>query len=151
MSGCCSGAQRVTVEAGFYVQDGETCDRCGDTRAATRAAVAEAAGQLSPMGIVVELHDVELGRGEIARSNEVLVNGRPVEAWLGGSAIENDCPSCADLLGEPTCCRAVEIDGVVSEALSREAVTAAIMAAAGLSAARPGRAAVTLVTGAGCG
>jgi hypothetical protein len=151
MSGCCSGSARVKVEAAFYMQDGETCDRCGDTREATRAAVAEATGLLSPMGVVVELAERELGRSEIARSNEVLVNGRPVEEWLGGAATENDCPSCAELIGEPTCCRAVEIDGVVSEALGRETIVGAIMIAAGHAPARPGLLAVTIVTGAGCG
>ena len=151
MSGCCSGPTRVTVEAAFYMQEGETCERCGDTREATRAAVAEATGLLSPAGVVVVLAERELDRSGIAESNQVLVNGRPVEEWLGGSATESDCPSCADLIGEPTCCRAVEIDGLVSEALSRETIVGAIMTAAGHAPARPGRLAVTIVTGAGCG
>ena len=46
MSGCCSGPTQVTVEFDHLVVGGETCDRCGDTREAVRAAVADARAAL---------------------------------------------------------------------------------------------------------
>lgn len=160
MSGCCSGANRVSVVAEFLSVDGATCDRCGDTREATRAAVADAGGLLSPMGISIDLTERELDAASLGDSNRVLVNGLPAEEWLGGSAALSDCPSCADLIGADACCREIEVGGVRSEAVTREVVLDAIMAAAGLApvgapgaacCAGPAPIAVTVVTGAGCG
>lgn len=181
MSGCCSGPTQVTVEFDHLVVDGETCDRCGDTREAVRAAVADARAVLPASLVDLTLVERELPAGRLAESNRVLVNGRPAEEWLGGTSVMSDCPSCSDLVGESVCCREIEVGGVRTEAVGRDVVFDAIMAAAGLggaervdsdeaSAARsvredseegstrseggccaPGVAAVTLVTGPGCG
>ncbi len=166
MSGCCGGTRTVVVLTEYLTVDGDTCDRCGDTRDAARRAVSDAAGLLDAAGVEIELLERELGAERLGDSNRVLVNGRPAEEWLGGSASLSDCPSCAELIGEPACCREVEVGGVRTEAVSREIVLDAILAAAGLAPVGvPGAAccgdagtsptrsslAVTIVTGAGCG
>lgn len=182
MSGCCSGPTQVTVEFDHLVVGGETCDRCGDTREAVRAAVADARAALPASLVELVLVERELPAGRLAESNRVLVNGRLAEEWLGGTSVMSDCPSCGDLVGEPVCCREIEVGGVRTEAVGRDVVFDAIMAAAGLGAVAPAEdpsslssrtdraaeassepsavttaccapavAAVTLVTGPGCG
>ncbi len=159
MSGCCSPETRISVEVERVMIDGETCERCGSTWDAARAAVAAVVGELAGLGIAVDLHDRPLPADRVADSNRVLVNGRSAEAWLGATAVENDCPSCGDLLGEPTCCRAYEFDGEVAESLSAELIAQAIRRAAGIApttaagahtAAGPSLR-VTLVTSDACG
>jgi len=149
----------VLVEIEYLAVEGETCERCGDTRGAARQAVADARVLLGSRGLEVELVERPLDAARLADSNRVLVNGLPAEEWLGGSSAQSDCPSCADLIGAPACCREVEVGGVRTEAIPREVVFDAIMAAAGLApAGMPGEACcgarvphVTLVTGPGCG
>lgn len=165
MADCCKGTTRVRVEFEHLVVSGETCDRCDETREGVRAAVADARASLSGSAVALELVERTLDPSQLANSNRVLVNGRPAEEWLGGRSVTSDCPSCADLLGEPACCREIEVGGVRSQAVGRDVVFDAIMAAAGLAPAGvPGEACcggsaaavrpsltVTLVTGPGCG
>jgi hypothetical protein len=173
MSGCCSGPARIVVEFDYLSVDGNTCDRCGDTHDAVRAAVSDARAALPSSVAVIDYLECELTPGRLDDSNRVLVNGRPAEEWLGGVSVMSDCPSCSDLVGESVCC---------PEAVGRDVVFDAIMAAAGLAgeagsaglsslSSREDRAAeassrpaepasacctpvqptVTLVTGPGCG
>ena len=138
MGSCCSQPKQVHVELEYLVVDGETCDRCGDTREAVRAAVADARRALPPTLATLDLVERELTAAQLPDSNRVLVNGRPAEEWLGGHAVMSDCPSCGDLVGESVCCREVEVGGIRTEAVGRDVVFDAIMAAAGL-AGRTGR------------
>lgn len=134
MAGCCGGtSKRVTVEFEYLVVKGETCDRCGDSRAGVRAAVADALVMWPQLD--VKLVERELASDHLADSNRVLVNGMPAEEWLGGTSAISSCESCSDLLSTPVCCREVEVGGVRAEAISRELVLDAIMAAAGLAPA----------------
>lgn len=163
MGGCCGGANRVTVEFEYLVVEGATCDRCGDSREGVRAAVRDARAMLPTADI--EYIERELDSTQLADSNRVLVNGLPAEEWLGGSSAISSCPSCSDLLDAPVCCREVEVGGIHTEAISRELVLDAIMAAAGLAPAgvpganccpdglgnARGSIPVILVNGPGCG
>ena len=175
MADCCGGPTRVLVELEYLVVDGETCDRCGDTREGVRAAVADARAVLPGSAVTLELVERELDPTHLADSNRVLVNGHPAEEWLGGHSTISDCPSCAELIDGFACCREIEVGGVRTEAIGRDVVFDAIMAAAGLApvgvpgeaccAATPAASAcctsasgegivplaVTLVTAPGCG
>ncbi len=133
MSGCCSGPARIVVEFDYLTVGGDTCDRCGDTHDAVRTAVSDARAALPSSVAVIDYLERELSPGRIEDSNRVLVNGRPAEEWLGGVSVMSDCPSCGELVGEPVCCREVEVDGVRTEAVGRDVVFDAIMAAAGLA------------------
>lgn len=133
MSGCCSGPARIVVEFDYLTVGGDTCDRCGDTHDAVRAAVSDARSALPSSVAVIDYLERELTPGRLEDSNRVLVNGRPAEEWLGGVSVMSDCPSCGELVGEPVCCREVEVDGVRTEAVGRDVVFDAIMAAAGLA------------------
>ena len=162
MADCCGGPTRVLVELDYLVVEGETCDRCGDTREGVRAAVADARSMLPLDSVTLELVERELDPTRLADSNRVLVNGHPAEEWLGGHTVVSDCPSCSDLIGESACCREIEVGGVRTQAVGRDVVFDAIMAAAGLAPVGvPGEAccapaahaalAVTLVSAPGCG
>lgn len=161
MADCCGGGPtRVVVELEYLVVDGETCDRCGDTRSGVRMAVADARAALPAIDVVLE--ERELDPTHLADSNRVLVNGHPAEEWLGGTSLISECPSCSELIDGFACCREIEVGGVRTEAIGRDVVFDAIMAAAGLApvgvpgasccAPAPRQAlAVTLVTAPGCG
>ena len=164
MSGCCSGGSRVLVEVERLVLAGETCERCGDTWTAAQGAVASVQAELAGIGLSVDLIERPLPPERIGDSNRVLVSGRSVEDWLGGDVGMTDCPSCGELVGEPSCCRSYEIGGVASDALSAEDIARAIRIAAGLVpqsapvgvsasgfAAASGPVHITLVTSPECG
>lgn len=147
MGGCCEVKSPVLVECEFLVVDGETCERCTDTRQAARDAVEQARAR----GIQVDLVERELDAADVANSNRVLVNGMPAEQIVGGATGSSECPSCSDMLGESVCCREVEVGGVVSAAIPTGVIFDAILRAAGVSTAPAGSISVTIVIGEGCG
>lgn len=152
--GCCSPEREVAVEVKRLVVDGQTCERCGDAWDAALAAVRSVEGELAGYGARVRLIETQLPPERIAESNTVLVAGRPAEEWLGDAVrpAESDCPSCADLVGEPVCCRSYEAAGGEMEALSSEVIATAIRRAAGIPEPRPvGALRVTIVTTPECG
>ena len=102
----------------------------GETGANVRAAVEAMRPVLGAMGVRLELREVELAPGEIAHSNEVLVDGVPIETLVGGQAAVSDGPSSGDLVGEPGRCRTVAVGGQEYEALPGSMIAAAIMTAA---------------------
>lgn len=131
MSGCCSGARSVVIEASVLRVDGETCDRCNGTIDAVREATRQLEAELSPMNVRVSL--IEHDAGSVPESNVVLINGKPIEAWIGGERVETDCTSCGDLLGESTCCGAVSVGDEVHESFTEQHIREAALAALGLA------------------
>jgi hypothetical protein len=116
--------QRVTVGA-------ETCERCGDTGASVRRAAQRLREQLAPCGIAVELTEKALPPFAVTESNRVFFNGRSLEELLGAEVGQNHCQSCCELLGAPTDCRTLRLDGREYEALPEE-----LLVQAGLLAAK---------------
>ena len=120
----------LVVEWRRLAVGGETWERCGSTGANVRAAVEAMGPVLAAQGITLELREVELPPEEIAHSNEVLVDGTPIEELVGGTAAVSDCPSCGDLVGTPCSCRTVTVGGEEHEELPESLIAAAIMTAA---------------------
>jgi len=89
----------LVVEWRHLAVEGETCERCGETGANVRSAVEAMRPVLAAMGIPLELREVELPRGEIAHSNEILVDGIPIEVLVGGEISVSDCSSCGAVSG----------------------------------------------------
>ncbi|MHC1753276.1 DUF2703 domain-containing protein [Humidesulfovibrio sp.] len=112
------------------VVGGATCERCGDTGAAVRRAVATLAQELAPQGVVVRLEEKALPPFAVAESNRVFFNGAPLEELLGATAGMSHCQSCGELMGgrsqgQPqghTDCRTLIVDGREHEALSEELI-----------------------------
>ncbi|SNR98361.1 protein of unknown function [Humidesulfovibrio mexicanus] len=115
--------QRLTVGGG-------TCERCGDTGRSVREAAAELDRQLAPRGIAVRLEEKAVAPFAVAESNRVFLNGRALEDILGAEVLMNGCPSCGELLGAATDCRALRLEGRVYEALPAEFIVRAGLAEA---------------------
>jgi hypothetical protein len=127
----------LTIKWQRLVEGGETCPRCGDTGMEVRRAAETLGRALAPLGIDVVLEEAELGLEEFKRqpleSNRILIGGRPIEEWPGGTAGQSPC---CDVCG-PNDCRTLTVDGQTHEAIPADLVVrAGLLAAAGLTASR---------------
>ncbi|TCS71740.1 small redox-active disulfide protein 2 [Sulfuritortus calidifontis] len=120
----------LDIEWRHLVAHGNTCARCDDTGSALRQTLARLAAELAAAGIDVQFRETALGPEQLPESNLVLIDGRPLEDWLGARATETHCASCCELVGEAVCCRAIELNGTIyeaiPEALIRDAARAAL-------------------------
>lgn len=118
-------------------ESGETCDRCTATGEALHAAVAAIGPFLEAKGVGVEVRETLLPHSGLSESNTVLIDGLPLERWIGGArVVETECPSCAALTGKPqACCRALVTGTGVHEALTPAAIAAALLMASGVEGA----------------
>ncbi len=118
-------ARRLTIEWRHLDADGRTCDRCSDTGLSLRQAVEELRREWQLLGVEIVVRETKLGPEDVAQSNLLLFNGRPLEDLLQGArVVETDCPSCAGLIGSATCCRAIEFRGALFERVSAELIRA---------------------------
>ncbi len=106
---------------------GETCERCSGTIATIRQVLGDLRKKGRLAGIKVRVRETPLPPERIAESNEVLINGIPIEELLSAGVGETSCPSCASLTGQPSCCRAVELEGEVYEELSAPVIRRAVL------------------------
>src|SRR5512139_3482262 len=108
----------LVIEATFLRVDGETCDRCSDTQTAVRQAVQALEPALAALGVPVTLVEHDASTEDLVDSNTVVINGRPLEEWLGAERVSTECPSCGDLIGESACCSALSVSDRVHESLT---------------------------------
>jgi small redox-active disulfide protein 2 len=125
----------LTINWQRLVEGGATCPRCGDTGVQVRRAAETLGRALAPLGIEVVLEEAELKLEEFKRqplqSNRILIGGRPIEEWLGGTAGQSPC---CEVCG-PNDCRTLTVDGQTHEAIPADLVVrAGLLAAAGLTA-----------------
>ncbi|MFN4179497.1 MAG: DUF2703 domain-containing protein [Armatimonadota bacterium] len=110
--------------------DGETCHRCRETGKEVSKAVEILSLILSPLNIKVTLEEVEITLNEFAQnplmSNEIWLNGRLLEDWLGAKTTRTPC---CDVCGDEEC-RALEIDGQLQEVVAAELIVKAGLIAA---------------------
>jgi hypothetical protein len=100
----------VKIEWRRLVQDGVTCERCGDTGALLERLVQRLNTGCRPRGVAVKLETVALGPERIAESNQIRIDGRLLEQWQPQIVVgQNDCPSCGELLGHPQDCPTIGI------------------------------------------
>lgn len=126
---------RLDIEWRHLVADGNTCERCDATGAALRAALTNLRTEIQAAGVAVHLHEVPLGPGQLAESNLILLNGRALEDWLGAQSTQTHCASCCEMIGEKVCCRAVELDGRLYEAIPEMMIRKAAYAALNIESA----------------
>lgn len=110
--------------------DGETCPRCRETGKEVAKAVETLRLILAPLNIKVTFEEVELTPEDFARnplrSNEIWLNGRLLEDWLGAKTTQTPC---CDVCGDEEC-RALEIDGQLQEVVAAELIVKAGLIAA---------------------
>ena len=109
---------------------GKTCPRCGSTGKEVDKAVSTLRRSLSPLGIKVILEKKELSLPKFKKaplaSNKILINGRPLESWLGGKTGKSTCCSVCG----PSKCRTVETGGKIFETIPARMIVRAGLAAA---------------------
>ncbi|WP_017873181.1 DUF2703 domain-containing protein [Candidatus Caldatribacterium saccharofermentans] len=113
--------------------DGATCPRCASTEEELERACALLEQILAPLGIGIVLEKAILSREDFQKdplqSNAIVLNGRPLEEWLGAS---QGASPCCDVCG-PVGCRTVETDGQVHEAIPAELIVRAALLAVSAS------------------
>ena len=106
----------VEIEWRRLVTDDATCERCGDTGALLEQLLDRLNRECRPRGVTITLGVVALGSGHIEASNQILIDGQPLEQLQPQIRIgQNDCPSCGELLGHPQACRTLELGGETLE------------------------------------
>ncbi len=112
---------------------GKTCLRCSETGKTLYEVVEELEKELASQNIEVVFSERKLPAEEISQSNMILINNRPLEDWLPEARpSENICSSCCELIGDEVCCRTIEYEGEVYEAIPEELIRQAVYAALGL-------------------
>lgn len=110
--------------------NGKTCPRCSSTGSAVRDAVKTLERILAPHGIHVRYSETELRPEEFSlnplASNEIRINGRLLEEWLGA---RTEKTICCDVCGDREC-RAVELNETLYEAIPPGLIVKAGLAAA---------------------
>lgn len=111
-------------------EGGQTCPRCGLTEGEVDSACQSLKQALAPLGIEVVLEKRSLVLGEFIKdplqSNRILIDGRPIEEWLGAKVGQS---KCCDVCGDSEC-RTVEIENY-----KYETIPASLIIKAGLMAA----------------
>lgn len=102
----------IDIEWRHLVVDQVTCERCSDTGAVLQQLVEELNHECTPRGVQVTLTETPLGPERIADSNQVLIDGRPLEASAPTIRVgSSTCTSCGELTGRDEQCRTLEMDG----------------------------------------
>ena len=102
----------IDIEWRHLQVEGETCERCGDTGALLRELVANLNRECEPRGVRVLLTEAPLGLEAIEQSNQVLIDGHPLEARVPNVSVGvSRCDSCGELTGRDESCRTLELGG----------------------------------------
>jgi len=124
--------KRLEIEWKHFAVGDATCERCGNTGEALRTAVEELRREFTPAGVKINLTETSLDKIRMAESNEIRMNGMLIEDLLAAGVVSTDCPSCGTLVGESTCCRALEIDNERYEDIPAEMIKKAAYHALGV-------------------
>ncbi|MDD5503148.1 MAG: DUF2703 domain-containing protein [Candidatus Thermoplasmatota archaeon] len=118
----------VTIEWQRLVIDERktTCPRCGSTEKSLDLAIQE----LKRLGIEAKLKKKTLSLAQFSKipteSNRILINGRPLEYWLGAKTGKSACCSvCGD-----SECRTIELGKKVYETIPADLIVRACVKAA---------------------
>jgi hypothetical protein len=112
------------------VTDGQTCPRCGATGEEVEGAYRSLEKSLSPLGIKVVLKKHKLTPGAFqqdpSQSNRILLNGLPLEEWLG---LKIGQSPCCEVCGDAEC-RTLESGGQIYETIPADLIIQAGLRAA---------------------
>ncbi len=122
----------VEIEWRRLVQDGATCERCGDTGALLEQLVERLNAECRPRGVAVKLETVALGSEHIEESNQIRIDGRLLEQLQPQIVVgQNDCPSCGDLLGHTQDCPTIDVGDEIHEVPPAWLIRRAVCCSAG--------------------
>ena len=121
-----------TVEWKHLDRNGRTCDRCHETGTNVRAVIRKLNTSLRAQRVRFRLKETLLKPDRLAESNNILIDGQPLEAVLPATRVTNtECSSCGELLGQATDCRAVTRNGRTHETIPEEIIHDALYKMAG--------------------
>lgn len=125
-SRCCGKSENfLKITWQRLIEEGKTCSRCESTEIEILKAVSILRNVLKPFGIQVLLEKREISPEEFKKdplsSNQILINGLPIEYWLNAKVGQSPCCDvCA-----PYECRTIELNGKVFEVPSAELIVRA--------------------------
>lgn len=120
----------LKIEWQRLLSEGQTCSRCGATEQEVEKASRSLEQSLAPLGIKVVLEKREITpeafQKDPSLSNTILLNGRPLEEWLGINVGQSPCCGpCGDAE-----CRTLESEGQVYETIPADLIIQAGLRAA---------------------
>lgn len=97
-----------------------TCDRCSLTGGAILEVLEELQPYFRKNNVVARFRETVLPDSQIEESNQVVINGTPLEEYLSGAqVVQTPCCSCACITGQDKAeCRAIDYEGNRYEAIS---------------------------------
>jgi hypothetical protein len=96
----------LLIEWKHFDKDGKTCVRCSGTGINLADTIKELQTEFGTKGIKIEFKETKLPENRMSESNEILIDGILLEKLIPDADTgENNCTSCADLIGNPTNCR----------------------------------------------
>ena len=106
-----------------------TCDRCSRTGTTIREVLDDLRPFFRENRVVVHFRETVLPDSGIGESNQVVLNGLPLEDYLPGArVVQTPCCSCACITGKNEAeCRAIEIGNERHEALPPALLTRVII------------------------
>jgi hypothetical protein len=120
----------MRIEWQRLITDEKTCPRCGGTEEELDKAVATLKQSLAPLDIEVTLEkraiSIEEFKEAPLESNQILINSRPLEHYVGGTVGQSQC---CDVCG-PEDCRTINVDGQTYETIPSKIIIQAGLAAA---------------------
>jgi hypothetical protein len=124
--------QTINIEWLHLEVAGQTCHRCGDTGHELAEAIRRLQEECGPRGVTILFKETRLLPGQIAQSNTILINGKPLETLLPQTRVSSSCcVSCGDLTGQPEQCRTLVHLGQEHETIPRELIRQAVCRFAG--------------------
>ncbi|NYT20283.1 MAG: DUF2703 domain-containing protein [Methanomicrobiales archaeon] len=98
-----------------------TCDRCSLTGSAIRDVLEELLPYFRESNVTARFRETVLPDSRIEESNQILINGVPLEEYVAATVVQTPCCSCACITGhDETECRAIEIGDDRYEAIPAE-------------------------------
>ena len=96
-----------------------TCDRCSRTGTALRDVLGELQPYFQENMVTVRYREIILPDSQLEESNQILINGTPLEEYLcGAQVVQTPCSSCACITGNDGAeCRAIEVGDSRFEAI----------------------------------
>ena len=113
----------------LVIQNGETCERCGNTYMEMLRAVETLRAQLLPLGIEPVLRTKIIAEQDFKahpqESNRIWIADKPLEEWLNADVGQSQCcAACGDAN-----CRTLELDTTVYESIPQELIIQAALKA----------------------
>lgn len=93
------------IEWKHFDKEGKTCVRCSGTGVNLANAIKEMQTKLARKGMKIKFKETKLSESQMPESNEILIDGIPLERLILDAKVgNNSCSSCTDLVGKSIDC-----------------------------------------------